>query len=79
MITAVQLKRLTTYDDAGLACTLEAQGHKNVLFQSAKFLGLTNGNEFVYAVTLLKADKLVKAKVFLKLDPASKVVIASFV
>jgi hypothetical protein len=79
MITAAQLKMLTTYDDAGLALTLEAQGNKNMLFQSAKFLGLTNGSEFCYAVTMLEVDKLVKAKVYLKFDPASKVVIASIV
>lgn len=51
MITAAKLKRLSTYDDAGLALTLEASGYKDILFKSAKFIGLTNGNQFCYSVT----------------------------
>ena len=79
MITAAELKRLTTYDDAGLALTLEANGHKNVLFESAKFVGVSNGWEFAYAVTFLRDKQVVKAKVFLRFDPITKRVSANFI
>jgi hypothetical protein len=78
MITAKELKMLTTYDDAGLALTLEASGYKDVLFQSAKFAGITNGGEFCYAVTFLEDEKLQKGKVFLTYNPISKRVTASY-
>lgn len=79
MITAAELNKLTRYDDAGLALALEANGHKDVLFESAKFVGITNGWEFAYSVTFLRGKQVIRAKVFLRFDPITKRVTANFV
>jgi hypothetical protein len=79
MITARELKMLTTYDDAGLALTLEQdKKHKDVLFETAKFAGITNGGEFAYDVTYLDGNTVRKDKVFLEFDTVSKRVTASY-
>ena len=80
MITAAELKRLTSYAEVSLALTLNASGYKDVRFETAKFVGMTNGNQFCYAVTFKDEhmDKIAKGKVFLTYDPITKRVTADY-
>jgi hypothetical protein len=80
MISPAKLKMLSTYDDAGLALTLEACGYKNILFKTAKFLGLTNGNQFCYSVTFddPHTGGVERGKVFLTYHPAEDKITADY-
>jgi hypothetical protein len=78
MITAAALKMLTTFNDAGLAATLSASGYKGALFETAEFVGITNGKEFAYAVTFLEDNTLRNGKVFLSYDPTTHRVTADY-
>lgn len=51
MITADKLKTLTTFTPVALARGLELSGYKDVEFNTAEFLGITNGGQFCYRVT----------------------------
>lgn len=78
MITAANLKRLSTLDEQVL--TVLAKGlyaKRNDKFTGAKFLGLTNGGEFCYNVVYQVEGETNRAKVFVKLDPATDRVTAS--
>ena len=50
MLTADKLKVLTELGPKGLAVFLERNGHKNVSFKTATFVGLTNAGQFCYSV-----------------------------
>jgi hypothetical protein len=65
MITADTLKTLTTFTPHALKL---ASGQAGVRFESAKFLGITNGGQFCYSVTTHEG---VVGKVFLTYDPAA--------
>jgi hypothetical protein len=51
MITAERLQTLTTFTPVALARGLELSGYKDVEFNTAEFLGITNGGQFCYRVT----------------------------
>ncbi len=51
MITADQLKTVTTLGPKGLAVVLDQSGYSMCSFESATFLGITNGGQFCYKVT----------------------------
>ena len=51
MITAEILKKLTSLGPKDLAVILFDSGYVGANFKSAKFLGLTNGNQFCYKIT----------------------------
>lgn len=65
MITAETLKTLTTFTTHALSMAVDKPG---VRFVSAKFLGMSNSNQFCYSVT--KPDGSV-GKVFLQYDPTA--------
>lgn len=68
MITAERLTALTTLGHVALSSAINEAGHKNDRFLAAKFLGLTNGNQFCYHVAREGRDgELETAKVFLSL------------
>jgi hypothetical protein len=64
MITADKLKLLTNMPAVMLEMSLPAKGRPQL--KSAKFLGITNGHEFCYAVTDTDGGE---GKVFVKYDP----------
>jgi hypothetical protein len=69
MITAEQLSTLTHFSTHALENSLEHSGHKGYHFESAEFVGITNGGEFAYKVTYLRDDAVQLGKVFLQFDP----------
>ena len=71
MITADTLKTLTTFTHHALQMALgkKAGGFE---FTGAKFLGLTNGNQFCYSVVYkIDAKERDSCKVFLTYDPTA--------
>jgi hypothetical protein len=80
MITADTLKTLTSFTTHGLAMALHHSGYTGCTFKSAKFLGITNGGQFCYAVTYHddSGTGVVKDKVFLTYDHAKGMVIADY-
>jgi hypothetical protein len=76
MITAEKLKVLTSFPHSALQDTL---GVKDVVFTSAKFLGISNGGEFCYNVVYRSPsfEGTDSTKVFVKYDPTVDRVSAS--
>ena len=50
MITAEKLQTLITFTPQALARALAVSGYRGCEFQTARFLGLTNGGQFCYSV-----------------------------
>ncbi len=72
MITADTLKTLTTFTAAALTRAIQTTGYKRDKFNSAKFLGMTNGGQFCYSVTYtdeIEGDECT-TKVYVSYDPA---------
>jgi hypothetical protein len=78
MITAEQLQTLSTFTTEALGRALYSQRDKASLFNSSKFLGMTNGGQFCYRVDYSEEDEQGRtwAKVFLTYDPEGGSVIA---
>lgn len=74
MIVADKLALLTNMPAAMLTTGIQQAGYKKDSFQTAKFLGLSNGNEFVYSTTYIKDGAVCKTKVFVRYDPAQDTV-----
>lgn len=53
MILADTLKTLTSFTAAGLTRAIRDAGYKRDKFETAKFLGMTNGGQFCYSVTYI--------------------------
>lgn len=73
MITADTLKTLTSFTPVALARGLAQSGYTGVSFQSAEFLGITNGGQFCYKVTYFDdsgTGEMETGKVFLTFDHA---------
>lgn len=51
MITADRLKTLTEFTPRALAMGLAQSGYTGCSFESAEFIGITNGGQFCYKVT----------------------------
>jgi hypothetical protein len=69
MITADKLTLLTNMPAVMLTTAIQAAGYKKDKFQTAKFLGLSNGKQFVYNVTYIEDNEIHSTKVFVKYDP----------
>ena len=67
MITASQLKLLTTMTASELTNDIRLAGYKKDKFNTAKFLGMSNSGTFVYSVTYTEDGEERKTKVFVKL------------
>jgi predicted sugar kinase len=50
MILAAEINKYATLDRYDLATILARSGYSGIGFESAKFLGVTNGGDFCYAV-----------------------------
>jgi hypothetical protein len=77
MITADKLKTLTTFTHHALQMAL-GRAAKDYEFTGAKFLGLTNGNQFCYHVVHKVKGGSDSTKVFLSYDVTEGRVTASF-
>ncbi len=69
MITADKLSLLTNMPAVMLTTAIQAAGYKKDKFQTAKFLGLSNGKQFVYNVTYIEDNEIHSTKVFVDYDP----------
>lgn len=69
MITADKLTLLTNMPAVMLTTAIQAAGYKEDKFQTAKFLGLSNGKQFVYNVTYIEDNEIHSTKVFVDYDP----------
>ena len=81
MITAEALQTLTTFTRGALARALADSGYTGASFESAKFLGITNGGQFCYSVTYFDeagTGQVETGKVFLSYDPAQGRVTADY-
>jgi hypothetical protein len=83
VILADTLKVLTTMGPRGLAQVLDASGYTMCSFESAEFVGITNGGEFCYSVTYYDdgggpEETLEKGKVFVKYDRDQHYITADF-
>lgn len=71
MITADKLALLSNMPVIMLTTGIRQAGYKQDKFQTAKFLGLSNGNQFVYSATYVEEGDLQTTKVFVTYDPAA--------
>ncbi len=69
MITADTLKTLTTFTAPALTRAIQTAGYKKDRFETAKFVGLTNGNQFCYFVTYVEEGNVCNTKVYVSYDP----------
>ena len=76
MITAEKLKALTNLGTHSLAQCLHLSGYTGASFKTAKFVGITNGNQFCYKVTFYDGEAV--GKVFLTYDHVADMVIADY-
>ncbi len=81
MITADKLQLLTNLPAVMLTTAIQQAGYKKVKFQTAKFLGMTNGGQFCYSVTYFDEagtgqDEV--GKVFVTYESATGAVTADF-
>ena len=70
MITAEHLKNLSSYRARDINRALSISGYR-VTVKTAKFVGLTNGGQFCYTVTVkddAELGRLPQGKVFLTYD-----------
>lgn len=68
MILADTLKYLTTLSRKDLARCLDLSGYSGANFDSAEFVGITNGGDFCYRVTYRDDGTIETGKVFVKYD-----------
>jgi hypothetical protein len=81
MITADTLKGMMSFTTKDLAKILDVSGYSMCSFETAKFLGLTNGNQFCYQVTYFDeagTGENESAKVFVSLDQETGFLSAEF-
>ena len=71
MITADKLKLLTNMPAAMLSMGIQQAGYKRDTFTSAKFLGITNANEFCYMAVFPVEGGTDSCKVFVRYDPTA--------
>ena len=76
MITAEQLKTLTTFTVRDLYRAAQDAGYKGANFTSCKFIGITNGGQFCYQAVFQVAAGTDSTKVFLTYDHEEDKVIA---
>lgn len=68
MILADTLKTLTSFTAPALTRAIRIAGYKKDSFQTAKFVGMTNGGQFCYSVTYVEDGEEYTTKVFLTYD-----------
>lgn len=71
MITADKLRLLTNMPAVMLTEGIRQAGYKKDSFKGARFLGITNANEFCYEVDYDDFGELTRCKVFVRYDPTA--------
>ena len=71
MITADKLALLTNMPAAMLTMGIQSAGYKKDKFNTAKFVGITNGGEFCYRTTFIEDGEEATVNVFVKYDPTA--------
>lgn len=81
MITAETVQELINFTTKDLQRILNTSGYRRCAFETAEFLGITNGGQFCYKVTYYDeagtGDHEV-SKVFLSIDQSTGVFTADF-
>jgi hypothetical protein len=78
MITADKFKLLTNFPVFMLTTLIQQAGYKKDKFNTAKFLGITNGGQFCYSVTYVEDGEECNTKVFLNYDSVADAVSADY-
>jgi hypothetical protein len=78
MITASKLSELITLSPRALTRIVQSSGYKQDKVNEAKFLGMTNGNQFCYKVDYDDFGTMSTTKLFVKYDPATGMVTADY-
>lgn len=68
MITADKLYLLTNMPPVMLTEGIRQAGYKKDKFETAQFLGMSNGNQFVYKVEYIENNEFQECKVFVNYD-----------
>jgi hypothetical protein len=68
MITAETLQRLVAYNAPTLNSMARANGYKGPAFSSSRFLGISNGGQFVYMVVFLVEGGTDSTKVYVSYE-----------
>lgn len=68
MITADKLRLLTNMPPVMLTEGIRQSGYKKDKFETAEFLGMSNGNQFVYKASYIENDEFQECKVFVSYD-----------
>jgi hypothetical protein len=69
MIMPDTLKTLCSFTAPALTRAINIAGYKGDMFDTAEFVGMTNGGQFAYKVTFEEDGRVQKSKVFLTYDP----------
>jgi len=78
MVTADKLKLLTNFPAFMLTTLIQQAGYKKDKFNTAKFLGITNGGQCCYSVTYIENNEECNTKVFLNYDSVADSVSADY-
>jgi hypothetical protein len=79
MITAEKLATLTSFTAGALTRAIRVAGYKMDTFETAKFVGITNGGQFCYSCAFVDEDEEMDVcKVFLTYDSADGTVTADY-
>ena len=81
MITADNVKYLTSLSSNHLEAILTNSGHTGCSLKKIKFVGITNGRQFCYAVEFFdggSTGEIEKSKVFVSYDPSNDKATADF-
>jgi hypothetical protein len=78
MITADVLQNLSNMLPAQLTRGIQSAGYKQDSFTGARFLGLSNGNAFVYRVNYVADGNTQERKVFVRYDSAAEQVLVDY-
>lgn len=72
MITADKLRLLTNMPPVMLTEGIRQSGYKKDKFETSEFLGMSNGNQFVYKVSYIEDNEFQECKVFVQYDPITQ-------
>lgn len=78
MIPAERVKILTKLSATDLTAGIRQTGYKKDQFDTAKFLGISNGSEFVYSATFVKDGEEHLARVYVRYDNSADRIVMDY-
>ena len=78
MIMADTLKTLTSFTAPALTRAIQLAGYKRDKFNTARFLGMTNGGQFCYSVTYPEEGEECTTKVYVSYNPTEGRVLVDY-